>query len=851
MEVSHASTEMQAAAIGINGVAEEVTVSTDAEFMMTIAHGIYSNKALALIRELLCNARDGHAKAGCLDKPIHVTLTDNMLVVRDHGTGIPNAIFARTYMTFGKSTKRQEKGATGGFGVGTKVPWAVCDVFSGRNYIDGTMTAYSIVKSDPNMEGKPTCTPVMSIPSTEPSGVEVSVPFPEKMHQEIRQYLLHFVNELGIPVVFNGQPQKFSDEFNAKELREVGYTRLPHHPKTVIQHSTFYVRQGDVIYPIECQEEFEDAFTLLNHLNHGAGAPILFMAEPDSIIPTLSRESLQYTDRTSKSIRDLMKKALQTLADNVDSYAERTEKSFPTFLSERSSFLSEKWKQSFDIPSHLQAAHREFLTDKSLSATQNFMLMQNMSRWLMARTPYIESLKTTGKDFREKIHEIVQGLFKEKLATYAYYDHGKLLEIWEQNGKDSYRRDATYLRKLKRNLYEELMYWRAEARFNTEIAEVYFTKRSEFYEGGSGRQLDYYFTAVQELKDVDTKKEDLLANTSGFMSETMYVSRTVVISGNPVQMVARAMEKYSNQPENWNIFTHRLGRLAGARYVRVRSTTKASTIEEMRKAYVRDGYEVIILMDPTKAEIAEREAAALERAKLKDIPLPTLDTLIRDNLSSWPTSVTSKRKKQLKHLVDNPAFKGKPMYFILPRGKELPYGLKSIEDYVRLIKFVGTDIVCVSTKGEIAKVLKEGRQPVEDLMVECAKWFYRTPGIHNKLFNKGTFFVKRARQNRYLTRYLFNRVPPELTTKEEQTLTDLREMAQLFPQLAVYLRGRDNYYADCNSSVQHYQRIFQQYAQENFCDVSRALEMAYARKPSRQRAVARSILKTILKERPA
>lgn len=51
MEISHASTETQSAAVGINGKAEEVTVSTDAEFMMMIAHGIYSNKALALVEK--------------------------------------------------------------------------------------------------------------------------------------------------------------------------------------------------------------------------------------------------------------------------------------------------------------------------------------------------------------------------------------------------------------------------------------------------------------------------------------------------------------------------------------------------------------------------------------------------------------------------------------------------------------------------------------------------------------------------------------------------------------------------------------------------------------------------------
>jgi hypothetical protein len=850
MEVSHATSETQAVAIGINGQAEEVTVSTDAEFMMTIAHGIYSNKALALVRELLCNARDGHAKAGCMEKPIIITLTENLLVVRDHGTGIPNAIFAKTYMTFGKSTKRQDKAATGGFGVGTKVPWAVCDVFSGRNYIDGTMTAYSIVKSDPTMEGKPTCTPVMTIPSTEPSGVEVSVPFPEKMRDDIRNFILCFVEELGIPVMLNGSLQQPSGQYREEELRQHGFVRLPHHPKTVIQMSNFYVRQGDVIYPIESQDDFSDAYEMLSYLNPNAGRePILFMAEPDSIIPTLSRESLQYTDRTSGSIRDLMKKALQELADKVDEYAERTQTYFPAYLERRADFLQATWNHNFNAAGQLSEAHRHHIQMPTASRSQNDMLMNNMARWLSQRTPYLETKVTVGKKFREDFEAKLKGIFLDQLKKFTYMDHSRLVEIWNNEGLGSYNGDKEFKKKLLRNTYEEVMFFREEIRGNSDILEVYMPKTADFRNGLHASRVSTHFIEIMQLKDIDTKKENLFGSYNDWLHNALYAANTVVLSTTPTAMLQRAEETLRENRDNV-LAPRGPARLVGARCVRLKAGVKPHEIDKLVARYKAFGYDVITLLEPTKAELEERERLAAERAKLKEIPLPMLHSLIKDELPKTPYDEFKKRRRHIDGLVKDEAMKGEPLYYILPRGKDLSYNMKSFEDLCRLTKFVGTDILCVSTKPEIARVIKEGRRSLEDALLDFAKWFFHKPGIHEKLFYRGTFFVKRAAQDKFLTKLLFNRLPPQMDAEEERIYAGLKQLSGLFTELARYLRTKEELYSACSPAT-HYKRLFSEYADSHFCDVHRALDKAYEAKPSPQRALARTILKTILKERPA
>ncbi len=841
MEISHASLETSVAALGINGQAEEVTVSTDAEFMMMIAHGIYSNKALALIRELLCNARDGHAKAGCLDKPIHVTLTDNLLVVRDHGTGIPNAIFAKTYMTFGKSTKRQSKNETGGFGVGTKVPWAVCDTFSARNWIDKTMTAYSIVKSDPKMKGKPTCTPVMTIPSIEPSGVEVSVPFPERMHSDIQRYLILFADELGIPLVINGTPHQIVNTHSSKELYEVGFVRSDYHPQTVIQRSPFYVRQGDVIYPIDFQDELEESWKTLKALNGSAGC-IIFLAEPDSIIPTLSRESLQYTERTIQSIKLLMNKVLAELADNLDAYCERTTKHLPNFIASKPSFITEKWDNNHDIIADLRDCHLPHLQDPNLSHSQNILLLNNMERWLITKLPYLETKTTTGKEYRETMFETVKSLFIKGLSKYTHLDQKRLIEVWNEKA-NSWSASITHERNRVRNAYEEFMFWLAEIEYNPNLVEVSIPKTTGFGETNTYSISRSYYH-LSNLRNFDTLKERFFDRNIDHLG-ALYVSRTVVISTTIPVMIERANDllKQHTFPHSPMMKGH-LGYLLGARCLRVKATMKASEIAEYKRLIESWGYNVLVLMDPTALELAERKRLAEQRALKKEVVLPFLHQQI--SAYGKTNKETIRLKAHLRGLSSNPDYKGEPLYLEMSKHN-IPYEMRTVSQYNQFVKFMGNDILCVFTKAEAKRAIKEGRRNVEEAFLEFVQWFYKQPTMYEKLFYKGSFFDLRAKKNKYLTKYLFNRVPQELTEQEQTIYDGIQLFSRMFSSVRTYVNQRNQYFSRCCTPEKHYENLFDQYAESHFCDVYRALDAAYSSKPSPQRVLARSIIKNALK----
>lgn len=852
MEVSHASTETQAIAIDINGEAEEVTVSTDADFMMTIAHGIYSNKALALVRELLCNARDGHAKAGTPDAPIHVTLTDNKLVVRDHGTGIANDVFTKIYMTFGSSTKRKSKVETGGFGVGSKVPWAVCDTFSARNWFEGKMTAYSIMRSDPKKDGKPSCTPIMTIPSTDPSGVEVTVPFPEKMWSEINHALTYFVQELGLNIILNKVSYHNTTYYNQEELKSKGYTILSNNPRSVVKSSPYYVRLGDVIYPLENMPEYKDAWDMLTHLHSKNYNPILFQAAPDSIAPTLSRESLQYTDKTMQSIRELMKIPLQEIADHIDAFAEEVRKVLPNKVAGSHEFTIKWWTEDVNLPSIFLNSGSKFY-NPALSDSLNRLLIQNIGRWLSQSSPYIESQNLTGKSFREDIEAKLQKVFEKNLNIYPYLKKDGLLSLWNLNKdlRSLNRPRAKDLEKqLVRNAWEESMWWDQEALTNSLVTAVYFAKSPDIHRIENSSSHDSYFDDVKEIVKYK-HKEDYFDRYTSFTTRGLYLSNTVVISTTLHKMVQRAKEKFTVPTDIENPLMPRggLARLLGARFVRVKPTIKAADLNLLKKTYTDAGYDVLVLMDPTQAELAEAARLAALRAAEKEIPLPTLGKMIEDHLTSaYRHSLTDLKVKlrRLRGILKSEAYVGKPHYIILPRGKELPMYMRDEHEFMRLVRFTGSDIICVSTKTEIARVIKEGRISVEDTVFECLKLFYKTPGLYTKLYYENTGLSRLSAKDRLLTKYLFNRDVPHLTSYEFNTRNDFRELGKIMPKVSEYLNMKAQLYSDCPPD-RHYSKLMRDYATSHFCDVETALKVAYQRMPSQRRALARSILKAIMK----
>jgi hypothetical protein len=102
--------------------------------IMEILRGkMYSNAIKAICQEIMCNARDAHREVGKPRVPIHVTFPtrlDPTYTIRDFGPGITPERIKEIYVMYGNSTKRSTNEQTGGFGLGSKTPFAYGDTFT-------------------------------------------------------------------------------------------------------------------------------------------------------------------------------------------------------------------------------------------------------------------------------------------------------------------------------------------------------------------------------------------------------------------------------------------------------------------------------------------------------------------------------------------------------------------------------------------------------------------------------------------------------------------------------------------------------------------------------------------------
>lgn len=156
------------------GAGNHFTIAASPKAFEILSSNLYQNKVLAVIREITCNAADAHRLVGkpLTDIQVHLPTFDEFYFsVRDFGPGLSQADVMELYTTYFRSTKDQSNDLIGGFGLGSKSPFAVADQFTVTSWHGGKESVYVCYKEG----GLPRVNLLRSDPSTEPTGLEVRV----------------------------------------------------------------------------------------------------------------------------------------------------------------------------------------------------------------------------------------------------------------------------------------------------------------------------------------------------------------------------------------------------------------------------------------------------------------------------------------------------------------------------------------------------------------------------------------------------------------------------------------------------------------------------------------------------
>jgi hypothetical protein len=388
--------------IGKKGEIGKATVTNDPILMSMLSTGLYGNPLKSMVQEVTFNAWDAHRMGKCLDKPIDIYFNDTTgLIIRDYGPGIPpGKTFTDVYFTYGGSTKRDDDDATGGFGLGSKSPFAYTDTFNVTNHHNGQKHMHIMHRVHDDNDGGPGHTPIIEGTPTDQKGLMVSIPF-KNLRDKVRayQYLIDILYMSGIKanIHFDGDDE---DE-NIPSTQLVKSSSLS--PTEFItneenKHGKIYAVYGGVSYNISHREEYTKDYEFLQNIANHLGDIYIGFAS-NTLTPLPTREGLNMSERSLESITS----ALETIQEHfMELVIPAAKTSMLEVLKQTKTigiqphFVHQKWKKVLNLTRDL----KDMVPDDSAlveiferrSPNQNMASWNTLARLLVKNTRMVASL---------------------------------------------------------------------------------------------------------------------------------------------------------------------------------------------------------------------------------------------------------------------------------------------------------------------------------------------------------------------------------------------------------------------------------------------------------------------------
>jgi hypothetical protein len=297
-------------------------IESSAEAFDILFDGLYSDKARAVVREIVCNAMDETA-----DRMPDVHLPDHAdpaFKCRDYGPGLSHQDVMIMYTTVFKSTKKTNNEKIGGFGLGSKAPFAYTDGFTVTSIHEEngvrTRRVYSMYRDEKRM---PRPALMHEEVTTEPTGLEISVPVEKSDISSFADSLAYVVKHMP-----DSRRPNISGKYTAKTptyTKHYGTFALGDRSS---DEESYYARTrkakvilGKIEYPITLSEEFYTVARGAGFYPDGLKAvngigPTLFM-EIGEVALAPSREALSYSKATITALATRYNDIYKAMRDEV------------------------------------------------------------------------------------------------------------------------------------------------------------------------------------------------------------------------------------------------------------------------------------------------------------------------------------------------------------------------------------------------------------------------------------------------------------------------------------------------------------------------------------------------------
>lgn len=281
------------------GETEAYGVTNDPVLMGMLSTGLYQKPMRTMIQETLFNAWDAHRMGKCQDTPIDIYINDTSgLIVRDYGPGIHKKEIHPIYCIYGNSTKRDDDDQTGGFGLGSKSPYAYTDSFTVTSHHEGHKAMYVMNRVSEKNDGGPGRSIIFEDLATEETGLIVTIPLKNESDQS---RALMYVQDI---LYLSGIKAKIHYLDDEPELIE-SESLAPGKWVVSDDHTTqgyIWAVYGGVRYSIIHDDAYSDEYNFVRKMADMLGT-LYIGFKPSSLSPLPSREGLNLNERTVEAIK--------------------------------------------------------------------------------------------------------------------------------------------------------------------------------------------------------------------------------------------------------------------------------------------------------------------------------------------------------------------------------------------------------------------------------------------------------------------------------------------------------------------------------------------------------------------
>lgn len=268
---------------------------------------LYSDKALAVVREYVTNAYDANIEAGNESRPIVISAPSSMtpqFKVRDFGRGLSETDIRNIYCMYGRSTKRNSNEFTGQLGLGSKSGFAYGESFGITSYLNGTKTVY-IAYIDESKLGS--VAKVSEEETKEDNGIEIDIPVKKTDISVFSRTIANVIKYFKIKPTINGSIDQLSDDTLFKGEGWIVNKSIGSYYGGAYGRKDAVAVMGNIAYPINPSQVYpEESNNYWNNSNLGfkfiSGLTVMFF-DIGQLSIAASREELEYNDVTIKAIK--------------------------------------------------------------------------------------------------------------------------------------------------------------------------------------------------------------------------------------------------------------------------------------------------------------------------------------------------------------------------------------------------------------------------------------------------------------------------------------------------------------------------------------------------------------------